>query len=105
MSQYVPAGKAVWKVRLSVPPSRLKIAYAAPPRPKAIWSPPFDHQLLNAVPYAALWKPTMFAVVRHRCSQAQPDEQFTAVVVPFDDAGGPASVLLNVKLDITDGVP
>jgi hypothetical protein len=47
----------------------------------------------------------MFAVVRHRCSQAQPDEQFTALVVPEDEDGGPASALLNVKLDITDGVP
>ena len=90
-SQYVPAGKDVANVRLSVAPSRLKTAYAFVPRPKAIWLPPLDHQFVTAVPYAALWNPTRLAVVRHRCSQAHPEEQLTAVVVPFEEAGGPAS--------------
>ena len=47
----------------------------------------------------------MLAVVRQRCSQAQPELQFTALVVPLLEAGGPASELLKVKLDITCGTP
>jgi hypothetical protein len=83
----------------------LKAAKAALPRPNAIWLEPLDHQLVTPAPAAALRSPTMLAVVRQRCSQAQPEPQLTALVVPLLEAGGPTSELLKVKLDMTCGTP
>ena len=61
--------------------------------------------MVTPVPFTWLWKPTRFSVVRQRCSHSQPDPQVTALVTPPEPDGGPASALLKVKLDITDGVP
>src|SRR3954454_11188663 len=104
-SQYVPAGRPVWKVRASGAPPSLKATYAAEPRPNAIWSDPFVHQSVTAAPAATFRRPTMFSVVRARCSHCQPLPQLTGDVVPSDADGGPASGSVKVKLDITWGTP
>jgi len=77
----VPAGSELVNVRVRAEPDRLNATYPAEPRPNAIWLAAPDHQLVTAVPATVLWKPTRLAVVRQRCSHAQPLPQDTAVVM------------------------
>src|SRR5262249_6437727 len=104
-SQEVPAGSAVANPRTSVPPSLLITTTPAAPRLNAIWLLPSDHQLATAVPATALWKPTMFATARCRCSHCQPLPQLTAFTMPLVADGGPWSLSEKVKLDMMFGVP
>src|SRR6185503_8604219 len=72
-SQYEPAGRLVWNVRLSAPPSLLITTKPLSPRPNAIWLPPLSHQsVVNQLASVALRNATMLPIGRKRCSQTQP---------------------------------
>lgn len=70
-SQYVPAGRRVWKVFVRVEPA-LKAAKPRSPRLNAIWLEPLVHQPLTSVPRVVLRKPTISAMRWSRCWQVQP---------------------------------
>src|SRR5579871_6274364 len=107
MSQYVPSGRPVVKVRVCADDSLSRAIHASGPRENAIRFVPSVYQLATgSLPASArLCQATMFATPVIRSVQYQPLLQFVLVTYPLASAGGESLVLFQVKLAYTCGVP